>query len=173
MADNPKPEDPSPSIHTGGGAYIAGGVTVSGGDFVGWDKIAGDVVHGDKVGGDKITVGNISGSSGIAIGRRAQASVTGSLSAQDLHQLFAPLMQAVQAAPSDVRHPAEEKVAALEQEVAKAGQADDYRMAKLIDGLIEWVPGAASAVIFMFASPVLAGLAGPATKFVLDKIQGK
>ena len=54
-------------------------VTV-GGDFVGGDKVIhGDVVHGDKVGGDKIsgdkiTVGNISGSTSIAIGSGAQAT---------------------------------------------------------------------------------------------------
>jgi hypothetical protein len=42
-------------IDTGGGAYVAGNVTVSGGDFVGRDKIIhGDVVHGDKVAGVKI-----------------------------------------------------------------------------------------------------------------------
>ena len=35
--------------------------------------VHGDMVGGDKVSGDKITVGDISGSSGIAIGRGAQA----------------------------------------------------------------------------------------------------
>jgi methyl-accepting chemotaxis protein len=40
-------------IDTGGGAYIAGGVQISGGDFVGRDKIVqGDEVHGDVYSGD-------------------------------------------------------------------------------------------------------------------------
>ena len=41
---------PAQSIHTGGGAYIGGGVQITGGDFVGRDKI----VHGDEVRGDKV-----------------------------------------------------------------------------------------------------------------------
>ena len=41
---------PAQSIHTGGGAYIGGGVQVTGGDFVGRDKI----VHGDEVRGDRV-----------------------------------------------------------------------------------------------------------------------
>jgi hypothetical protein len=43
----------------------------------------------------------------------------------------------------------------------------------LIDGLVELVPGAVSAVTAIFVNPVLAGLTGPVTKFVLDKIQRK
>jgi len=40
-------------IDTGGGAYIAGGVQISGGDFVARDKIVhGDEVHGDVHSGD-------------------------------------------------------------------------------------------------------------------------
>jgi hypothetical protein len=36
--------------------------------------VQGDYVQGDKVGGDKITVGDISGSTGVAIGAKAQAA---------------------------------------------------------------------------------------------------
>lgn len=66
------------SINTGGGAYIAGNVKVEGGgDFVGRDQnIYRDEVKGNKiVGGDEITVGDISGSTGVAIGRDAQATI--------------------------------------------------------------------------------------------------
>jgi len=59
---------------TGGGATFARDIDTGGGDFIGRDQnIHGDVVGGDKVGGDKIAVGDISGSSGLAIGRGAQA----------------------------------------------------------------------------------------------------
>lgn len=37
--------------------------------------VYGDVVHGNKVGGDQISMGDISGSSGIAVGAGASASV--------------------------------------------------------------------------------------------------
>ena len=63
---------PKTPVDTGGAAYVAGGVSVSGGDFVGHDMhVAGDMVRGDKIGGDKITVGDVTGDA-IAIGRGAQ-----------------------------------------------------------------------------------------------------
>lgn len=62
------------TVNTGGGSYLEGGVNTGGGDFVGGSKN----VHGDEVRGDKISVGNISGSQGVAIGRNATATVTGS-----------------------------------------------------------------------------------------------
>jgi hypothetical protein len=166
-------------VDTGGGAYIGGSVDTGGGDFVGRDKtvhgdeVHGDKVMGDKVGGDKITVGDISGSTGVAIGRGAQATVTTGVSGQDLERLFAPLVDAIREAPPGKRDEALQKAGALKQEVAKGDKADDTVMAKLIDGLVELVPGAVSAVTSMFATPILGGLAGNATKFVLDKIQGK
>ena len=43
---------------------------------VGGQQDYGDQIQGDKVGGDKITTGDISGSTGIAIGRNSQATVT-------------------------------------------------------------------------------------------------
>jgi len=46
-------------------------------------------------------------------------------------------------------------------------------MAKLVEGIVELVPGAVSAVVSAFATPILGGLAGPVTKFVLDKVQGE
>jgi hypothetical protein len=32
-------------------------------------------------------------------------------------------------------------------------------------------PGAVGAIVSTFANPILSGLAGPVTKFVLDKLQ--
>ena len=46
-------------------------------------------------------------------------------------------------------------------------------MAKLVDGLVGLVPAGAAAVASAFGTPILGGIAGPVTKFVLDKIQGK
>ncbi len=160
-------------VHTEGGAYVQGDVT-TGGDFVGRDKIVhGDEVHGDKVGGDKIEVGNISGSSGIAIGRGARATVTSGLAGQDLDRLFTPLMNVLRDAPPEKRDEALQTAEALKEEVAKGKDADDSRVAKLLDGLVGLVPAAVSAVVSTFATPLLAGIAGPVTKFVLDQIQRK
>ena len=57
--------------------------------------------------------------------------------------------------------------------MAKGKDADDSKIAKLLDSLVELVPGAVSTVVSTFASPILAGIAGPVTKFVLERIQGE
>jgi hypothetical protein len=46
-------------------------------------------------------------------------------------------------------------------------------MAKLVNGIVGLVPGAVSAVVSAFGTPILGGVAGPVTKFVLDELQGK
>lgn len=162
------------TINTGGGAYIGGGVRVDGGNFIGRDKITyGDEVKGDKVGGDKITVGDISGGTSIAIGRGAQSNVNQGVTSADFAAIFAPLTQVIQSAPADKRDEATLKVKELQQEIAKGNNADDKRIAKLIDSLADLVPNAVSAVVGIFATPLLSGLAGNATQFVLEKIQGK
>jgi hypothetical protein len=159
-------------VNTGGGAYVGGSVH-AGGNFVGRDQIIhGDQVRGDKVGGDKINVGDIQGT-GIAVGRGAQAQVQQGISAAELDRLFAPLVALTRDLPSDQREPAEQKVQELKQEAGKGKAADDSRLAKLIDGVIALVPAAVSTVVSMFATPILGGLAGPVTKFALDRIQGK
>jgi hypothetical protein len=61
-------------INTGGGAFFGGNVTASR-DVIGGDQVTN--IEGDNVGGDSITIGDISGSSGVAIGRGASSSVSG------------------------------------------------------------------------------------------------
>ena len=149
-------------VDTGGGAYIRGNVN-AGGDFVGRDK----TVHGDQ-----ITTGDISGT-GIAIGRDAQANVTQGISPRDLEPLFAPLLAAVaREAPAEKKAVAVQQVQELKAEVAKGKQADDGKIAKLVDGLVGLVPKAVGAVVSTFASPILGGIAGPVTKYVLEKLKG-
>lgn len=124
----------------------SGGVSIRGGSVH---------VEGDVVGRDKIT------------------TVTTGLSGDQLKQLFAPLMNALQAAPPEKQNEAIQKAEELKKEVAKGKEANDGAMARIVDGMVALVPGAVGAVVGMFASPILGGLAGPVTKYVLDKIQGK
>jgi len=120
-------------------------------------NISGGAVHigGDVVGRDKIT------------------NVTTGLSGDQLNQLFAPLISALRAAPPEKQNEAMQKAEELKKEVAKGKEANDGVMAKIVDGLVALVPGAVGAVVGMFATPILGGIAGPVTKYVLDKIQGK
>lgn len=123
-------------------------VNTGGGAYVGGHVNAG----GDFVGRDKITHG---------------------VSPGDLEPLFATLLAAVaRGAPAEAKAAAVQQVQELKTEVAKGKQADDGRVAKLVDGLAGLVPKAVGAVVSTFASPILGGLAGPVTKVVLEKLKG-
>jgi hypothetical protein len=125
-----------PYVDTGGGAFIRGNVSTSGGDFVGRDK------H------------------------------TQGLAAANLETLFASLFAAVSKnAPTDRQAEALQQAEDLKAEAAKGEQADDGKLARIVDGLITMVPGAIRTIVDMFATPVLRGVAGPVTKFVLDKLR--
>jgi hypothetical protein len=154
-------------VNTGGGAYIEGNVTVSGGDFVGRDKIS------KTVQGDEIHVGDITNASGIAIGRGAQAQVSQGISGEDLARLFSPLYAAMQSAPPEKMGQAAGAIQALQQESSKGKQADDTKIAGLITQLAGLAPSMVSAVTAVFGSPALAAITGPVTKFVLDQVLGK
>jgi hypothetical protein len=144
-------------VNTGGGAYVRGNVNA--GNFVGRDRT------------DQITMGDVSGT-GNAIGRGAQSSVTQGISPRDLEPLFAPLLAVVaQQTTKDEQAAAMQEVQELKTEVAKGKQADDSRIGKLIDNLVSMVPGAVGSVVSMFATPILGGIAGPVTKFVLGKFK--
>ncbi len=167
------PDTTISDVHTGGGAFIGGSVNTNGGDFVGRDKITyGSEVHGNN----NIVTGDITGSSGINIGHGAQSTYmsTQGLSPADLvalKSLFAPLYSAsTTVAPQNIGQ-AVQAVTQLENEVKKGRAADDGRMSRLIDSLVSLVPGAVSAVVSAFGSPLLAGIAGPTTQAILDRIR--
>jgi hypothetical protein len=86
----------------------------------------------------------------------------------DLDKAFQPVAQAV-----GQNQEAAKKLEALKTEAAKGKEADDGVMAKLVKGLVDLVPAAVSAVVSAFASPILGGVAGPVTKWVLDEFKGK
>jgi hypothetical protein len=80
-------------------------------------NISGSTVHigGDVVGRDKIT------------------NVTTGISGDQLNQLFAPLMNALRAAPSEKQNEAMQKAEELKKEVAKGKDANDRVMAKIVE----------------------------------------
>ncbi len=79
-------------------------------------------------------------------------------SAAALDETLRPVLEAIKAAPPQAQAEAETKLAALKQEVAKGKNANDGVMAKLVDGLVTLIPGAASAVGSAFATPLLGDL---------------
>ncbi|NMG76773.1 hypothetical protein [Aromatoleum diolicum] len=122
-------------------------VNTAGGAYVGGNVHAG----GDFVGGNKIIYGTLPA---------------------DLEPLFATLLAAVaRRAPADKRTAAVQQVQELKAEAAKGKDADDGKLGRIIDGLTGMVPGAIGAVVSMFATPILGGIAGPVTKFVLERLK--
>jgi hypothetical protein len=113
------------------------------------------------------TVGSVGGD---IVGRD---KITDIASAAALDELLRPVLEAIKAAPSGAQPDAEAKLTALKQEAAKGKDANDGTIAKLVDGLVGLVPAAASALVGAFATPILGGLTGPVTSFVLDKLRGK
>jgi hypothetical protein len=154
-----------PQIDTGGGAYVTGGVNTGGGGFTGRDHI----VHGDV-----ITTGNLSGT-GIALGSHASATVTTGIDAAALGAALTPVAEAVRQSGADAATQAQamQMIDELKQELSKGkDKSNDGQVANVLKGLTDLVPGAVSAVVSAFATPVIGGLAGPVAKFFLDSVLG-
>jgi hypothetical protein len=154
-------------VDTGGGAYIGGSVDTGGGDFVGRDKtvhgdeVHGDKVMGDKVGGDKITVGDISGSTGVAIGRGAQATVTQGLGGEDIARLFAEIYQQIEARPEDPdvdKEELTETVQKVQEEAAKGEEANPNKVERWLRFLGSMAPDILDVTVACLTNPV-AGVA--------------
>jgi hypothetical protein len=129
------------------------------------EAVMGEKTDEGRSGGVHIagTVGSVGGD---IVGRD---KVVGSSSADAIDGGLRPLIEAIGAAPAA----AGTKLAALKEEVAKGKDANEGVIARLVDGLVGLVPGAASAVVSAFATPILGGIAGPVTGSVLDKLRGK
>ena len=152
-------------VNTGGGAYIGGGVNTGGGGFTGRDHI----VHGDE-----ITTGDVSGT-GIAIGRNASATVTTGIDAAALSAALMPVAEAVRQSGADAATQAQamHMIEELKQKLPKGkDESNDNQVAKVLKGLTDLVPGAVSTIVSAFATPVVAGLVGPVTKFFLNSVLG-
>lgn len=168
------------NINTDGGSYVRGNVTTTEfvgrdktvkGDEVKGDKVMGDKVAGNKVGGDSYSVGNISGSQGVAIGRNAQSNVNvQNGGADDILAALQPILLAAQNAPDDKRAEAVENANALKTEISKGNAADDGIVAEIVGKLGDLLPNAVTAIGTAFGQPVLAALAGPVTKHFLKKL---
>lgn len=139
------------------GNLVTGNV---GGDVVAGDKIGGDKVMGDKVEGDKINVGDISGSTGVAIGRGASATVTQSsgLSGEDLAKLFTEIRQQIEARPADPdveKGELKDTVDKIEQETAKGEQANTKKVSRWLGNLADMAPDIFEVTVATLTNPAV------------------
>lgn len=151
----------------GATAVGAGGVNIGG-------RNTGNINTGTQTridtGGGAYVGGGVDTDGGDFVGRD---KITHGLSPRDLEPLFAPLLTAIaKQAPADKQAAAVQQVEELKAEIAKGEQADDSKVGKIVDGLVAMVPGAVGSIVSMFATPLLGGIAGPVTKFVLGKLKG-
>lgn len=126
---------------------------------------------GEVTYGDKTTVGNIEGSTGIAIGQASQATVNIEIAIEQLDPLFRQLQEAASQAPPEKRIEAQQAVQEIRAEMAKGQQGDDAKLATLIDQFVALAPAAMSPLLSTFSSPLLHKLTGPVTKYVLKKMK--
>jgi hypothetical protein len=88
----------------------------------------------------------------------------------EIHDTWQPIADAIRAAPPEKQAEAVAKLDDLKKEAAKGDKAEDTTIAKLVKGLVGLVPSAVSAVVSAFGTPLLGGVAGPVTKFVLNEL---
>jgi len=146
----------------GANAVGAGGILIGGNN-------TGEINTGTKIdtGGGAYVGGNVNTGGGNFVGRD---KITHGLSPAVMEQLFAPLLAVVaRQVPPDKRVEAMQLTEALRTEVAKGEEADGSKIKKIIDGLIEMVPGAIGTVVSLFTTPVLKNVAGEVTKYLLEK----
>jgi hypothetical protein len=121
-----------------------------------------------------ITLGNISGGVGIAIGTGAQAIVTQStgLEADQITIAFRGIEQALTAMPEGPhKESAKSAVKNLETEARKGNQADKTKAQKWIDFLAEIAPDVWEVAIDTFINPIK-GM-GTVFKKIAEKAKAK
>ena len=124
----------------------------------------GNQSGGVHVSGGTVNAENIAGRD-IHIGTQ--------ISNSQLNQVFQPVADAICSASADKQPGALQKLESLKQEASKGPQADHHVMTKLIEGIVGLVPGALKALAGAFGTPLLSGIAGPVTQFLLNKLTGQ
>ena len=112
--------------------------------------------------------GTMNTGGGNVVGGDMNTTTTTYYSPTEIHNTWQPVAEVIRTAPPERRTEAEAKLEDLKKETAKGKKADDSTIAKLVKGLVGLVPSAVSAVVGAFGTPILSGVAGPVTKFVLD-----
>lgn len=128
---------------------------------------------GDEVGGDKITVGDISGSKGIAIGRGAKAHLQISVDEQTLVRVFSPVYEKIETRPPDPKVDKDEivdKVKRIENEVQKGESAEPDKIERWLGYLAEMAPDILDVTTAALTSPI-AGVSAVIQKIALKAKQ--
>ena len=175
----PQPQEPLPAkVWQGaGGSKISIGKVeaVNVGETQVIDQRGATINVGDRneinTGGGAYIGGGVNTGGGNFVGR--DQTVQQGLGGAELAAALAPLIDAIQhAAPNpETQAAAMREMDELKQELAKGKSANDGRVAGILDDLAKLIPGAVAAVVSAFGTPLLGGIAGPVTQFVLDRLK--
>ena len=113
-------------------------------------------VPGDRVGGDKISVGNISGSHGVAIGRGARVKIQSGADAKELAELFSAIYQTIESRPPDPLVEKEEivdQVKRIENEVAAGEKAEPAKVERWLRNLATMAPDILDVTVAAITGP--------------------
>jgi hypothetical protein len=120
--------------------------------------IGNTITATEYVAGDKISVGNISNSTGVAIGRGAQAHVEqhSGVSTDEIAKIFAMLQQQVEKMPpGEEKDETKDSLDKLQKEAGKGEEADESRVRKYMNFLAETAPDIWEVARNSFINPVL------------------
>jgi hypothetical protein len=161
-----EPAHAGSTIDTGGGPVVGRdftnvGTYIAHDHIVLGDQIGGDKVGGDKVFGSKITVRDVVGSTGTAIGPDAQASLRQGLSGAEIAALFSGIYRQIQARPPDPevdKAEIAETVRRIEEEVKKGEDAAPGKVERWLKTLALMAKDIFDVTVACLAHPV-AGIA--------------
>ena len=88
----------------------------------------------------------------------------------DYDEIFKQLAMAVGFTKGAGKQEALQKVEELKTEVKKGKSADDGVIARIVEGIAAAAPSAVTAIIAAFGNPILGGVAGSITKYVLGRL---
>jgi hypothetical protein len=165
------------NINTGGGAYF--GQVNTAGDLVMGSKTSNQQAGGDIVGRDKITnnqhgdeihVGDITGSTGVAIGSHARAHVQPGLNGGELAALFTAIYRKIDERPDDAnvdKDEVKEKVTRIQEEVQKQDGVSEPKLQRWLGDLAGMAPDIFDVTVAALGGPLAAGSA------ILKKVADK
>jgi hypothetical protein len=114
-------------------------------------------VHGDRVGGDIISIGNISNSQGVAIGRGAQVRIQTGINAQELSAVFSSIYQKIELRSPDPLIEKEEitdRVKRIENEVGTGEKAQPSKIERWLRDLAAMAPDILEVTVAAITSPI-------------------
>ena len=116
-------------------------------------------VHGDFVGGEKIVLGDLGGSSGVAIGRGTQSSILQqNIRQPDLVELFRSVYLSIQLRPDEPgigKDELAQLVQHVQDEVLKGDQANSQRLERWLRQLEQVASDVFQQTVEVLASPVV------------------